>query len=70
VIQELIARSRGAALRNQVDVQNLFCIYIWHPVQESGWFLGYAIGYASGDAVVDGIVDGAVDEIGYAFGDA
>jgi hypothetical protein len=60
----------GRSLRNQVDVQNSFCTYIWHPVQESGWFLGYAIGYASGDAVVDGIVDGAVDEIGYGIGDA
>jgi hypothetical protein len=50
----------GRSLRNQVDVQNLFCTYIWHPVQESGWFLGYAIGYASGDAAVDGM--------GYAFG--
>ena len=38
-----------------MDLQNLFCGYIWHPVQETGWFLGYAIGYVSVDASVDGI---------------
>ena len=72
--------SRGNALRNQVDVQNSFCIYIWHPVQECGWFCVDASVDervdgkvdASVDAVVDervdGIVDGGVDGIGYAFG--
>jgi hypothetical protein len=58
--RELITGSRGSALRNQVDVQNSFCIYIWHPVQESRWFLGYAFGYAIGDALVDGIGDAVV----------
>jgi hypothetical protein len=29
---------RGNALRNQVDLQNSFCTYIWHPVQQTGCF--------------------------------
>ncbi len=51
-----------------MDVQNSFCIYIWHPVQKTGWFLGYASGYAIGYAAGYAIEDGSADGIGYASG--
>jgi hypothetical protein len=28
----------GRSLSDQMDVQNSFCTYIWHPVQQTGWF--------------------------------
>jgi hypothetical protein len=53
-----------------VGLQNSFCGYIWHPVQESGWFCVDASVDERVDGKVDERVGGGVDGIGNAIVDA
>jgi hypothetical protein len=55
--------SRGNALRSQVDVQNSFCIYIWHPVQQTGWFFMNTIMNTSMNTFMNRIMNTPVNDI-------